>query len=419
MAVTNWTGVEIRAIRADALRITQAELAEHLGFTESVVRKWEKRGATITLANQHAAALDTLLARLDPDQRCRFESTQSAVSRPAPPVSEPFDRSDAIVGRLQHLAELSGDGDLVDGLSLALSEIINRYETEGPRHLAGEVQELRQRVNLLLEQRRHPAHVEQLHRISARLSGVLAYMAVNCGRFGSARMYCREAQVLASLIEDREMLAWVKSTESFCAYYAGDFVRSAKLAEEGIALAGSGSQAIRLYSNGLARAWGKLGDAAEVERAIEQAMSLADHQDVVHGLTPALTFESYGIARLMANAATAFLSAGRFDKALEFGGLVEDHVSQSDSVWSRTLVRLDVATALVLQHSPEVEHAVRLGIEALDASSDRPIRSVWQRANELGALLESRHRAPSRDYGERLAQWRRSAQPLIAPEGVI
>ncbi|MFE3322511.1 hypothetical protein [Nocardia sp. NPDC059195] len=335
---------------------------------------------------------------------------------PAGADADPFDRSDAIVGRLQHLAELRGDGDLVDGLSLALGEIVDRYEVEGPRHLASEVQELRRRVNLLLQQRRHPAHVEQLYRIAARLSGVLAYMAVNCGRFGSARMHCREAQVLASLIEDGEMLAWVKSTESFCAYYAGDFVSSVKLAEEGIELAGSGSQAIRLYSNGLARAWGKLGDAVEVEQAIERALSLADHQNAVPGLTPALTFESYGKARLMANAATAFLSAGRFDKALEFGGLVEDHVSQSDSVWSRTLVRLDVATALVLQRSPEVEHAVQLGIEALDASADRPIRSIWQRANELGALMESRHRAPSRDYAERLAQWRRSAQPLIAPE---
>lgn len=403
-------------MRTAALRITQAELAERLGFTESVVRKWEKRGETITLTHQHAAAMDTLLARLDDDQRHRFESARCVSEAPAGADADPFDRSDAIVGRLQHLAELRGDGDLVDGLSLALGEIVDRYEVEGPRHLASEVQELRRRVNLLLQQRRHPAHVEQLYRIAARLSGVLAYMAVNCGRFGSARMHCREARVLASLIEDGEMLAWVKSTESFCAYYAGDFVSSVKLAEEGIELAGSGSQAIRLYSNGLARAWGKLGDAVEVEQAIERALSLADHQNAVPGLTPALTFESYGKARLMANAATAFLSAGRFDKALEFGGLVEDHVSQSDSVWSRTLVRLDVATALVLQRSPEVEHAVQLGIEALDASADRPIRSIWQRANELGALMESRHRAPSRDYAERLAQWRRSAQPLIAPE---
>ncbi|WP_446221628.1 helix-turn-helix domain-containing protein [Nocardia sp. IBHARD005] len=343
MAVTGWTGVEVRAMRSAALRITQAELAERLGFTESVVRKWEKRGATITLTHQHAAAMDTLLVRLGDDQRRRFESACSAV-QPPPMVTtnvDPFGRPDTVVGQLQQPAELRGDSELVEALSLALGSIVDRYEAEGPRHLASEVQDLRQRVNLLLQQRRHPAHVEQLNRIAARLSGVLAYMAVNCGRFGSARMYCREAQVLASLIEDPEMLAWTKATESFCAYYAGDFVR---------------------------------------------AVTLADHQNTVPGLTPALTFQAYGTARLMANTATAFLSAGRFDKALEFGGLVEDHVSRSDSVWSRTLVHLDVATALVLQRSPDVEHAVQLGIEALDVSADRPIRSVWQRAKTRHAV---------------------------------
>ncbi|MFJ2838754.1 hypothetical protein ACIO52_25670 [Nocardia sp. NPDC087230] len=221
---------------------------------------------------------------------------------------------------------------------------------------------------------------------------------------------------MASFTDDREMLAWVKSTESFCAYYAGDFAEAAALAEQGIAVAKTGSQAIRLYSNGLARAQGKLGDTADVERSIEQAMALADRMNVTPGLTPALTFSSYGKARLLANAATAFLSAGRFDKALEYGSLVNEYVSQSDSVWSRALVTLDVATALTLQRFPEVEQAVHFGIEALDASADRPIRSVWQRANELGALLEAQYSEQSRDNIERLAQWRRASRPLIAPE---
>ncbi|MGW5440238.1 hypothetical protein [Nocardia asteroides] len=223
---------------------------------------------------------------------------------------------------------------------------------------------------------------------------------------------------MASFTDDHEMLAWVKSTESFCAYYAGDFADAAALAEQGIAMAKGGSQTIRLYSNGLARAQGKLGDTADVERSVEQAMALADRMNVTPGLTPALTFSSYGKARLLANAATAFLSAGRFDKALEYGNLVNEYVSQSDSVWSRALVTLDVATALTLQRSPEVEQAVRFGIEALDASADRPIRSVWQRANELGTLLEAHYPEPSRDYIERLAQWRLASRPLIAPESV-
>lgn len=41
MSVTKWTGREVRALRTEALRITQREFAERLGFSEAVVRKWE------------------------------------------------------------------------------------------------------------------------------------------------------------------------------------------------------------------------------------------------------------------------------------------------------------------------------------------------------------------------------------------
>lgn len=72
MAIVAWTGIEVRAMRLGALRITQKDFAQLLGFTESVVRKWETRGATITLAGQYAAAMDTVYERLDEAQRERF-----------------------------------------------------------------------------------------------------------------------------------------------------------------------------------------------------------------------------------------------------------------------------------------------------------------------------------------------------------
>lgn len=43
MIVTKWTGIEVRALRTAAMRITQLEFAETLGFTVAVVRKWEGR----------------------------------------------------------------------------------------------------------------------------------------------------------------------------------------------------------------------------------------------------------------------------------------------------------------------------------------------------------------------------------------
>ncbi|MFI2560766.1 hypothetical protein [Nocardia farcinica] len=185
----------------------------------------------------------------------------------------------------------------------------------------------------------------------------------------------------------------------------GDFRKAAALAAEGIALLPDGGQAIRLYTNGLARALGKLGDVLGVERAIESAVALTSSVETPSGLTPAMSFDTYGDARWKANAATAYLSAGLYDKSLAYGRQVEVLVESSESAWSRALVRLDMATALVRRRPRDVERAVALGEEALEVSRARPIRSVWQRAHELGEAVTAVDRRRGRSYLEALREW--------------
>lgn len=407
-------------MRTAALRITQQAMAELLGFTEAVVRKWEKRGATITLGQQYAEAMDTLLRRLDDEQRSRFVAALHGTSAPTGPSEASaeglFEPVATIVERTQRLAELDADDHLADTLDLAMVDLLDRYETEGPQRLAPEAVALRQRVDAALHRRRHPDHLRRLNALAARLSGILGYMAVNRGRFGLAKLYCREAYILATHSNDRELLAWIKGTESFCAYYMGDFRNSASLAYEGIELAGAGPQAIRLYSNGLARALGKLGDVRGVDRAVGQAAALAETHGTGTRLTPALTFAPYGRARMMANAATAYLSAGQYDKTFGYGHQIEEHIEESDSTWSRTLVSLDVATALSRKADPDLEQAVHLGIKALSVTSDRPIRSVWQRAQELGAAVRSVPSAASSEYLDYLRGWSTAVREISGPE---
>ncbi|WP_157172282.1 helix-turn-helix domain-containing protein [Nocardia pneumoniae] len=88
MIVNSWTGVEVRALRR-----TQRELAEMTGFSEAVVRKWERRGATISLAGEYAAGMDTLLRRLDDEQAARFRAALGV----GPSVAVGVDRSAAAV----------------------------------------------------------------------------------------------------------------------------------------------------------------------------------------------------------------------------------------------------------------------------------------------------------------------------------
>ncbi|WP_280401210.1 helix-turn-helix domain-containing protein [Nocardia carnea] len=416
--IVKWTGVEVRALRTEALRRTQREFAEMTGFSEAVIRKWESRGRTATLTGQYAAGMDTLFARLDNAQRMRLQSTLDIPAPTGGTTSADATYEDPIdIGeRLQQIA-LSDIDDAVSGsFELALDRILDRYEAIGPHRLARDVIALRRKVEALLHRKHRPAKLAELYLLAAKLSGVLGYMSVNQGQFRYAKLYCQEAFALASLVDDDSLKAWVRGTESFCAYYQGEFRAAAELARDGIRISGDGPESIRLYANGLARALGKLGDRAGVDAAIGAADSIALDHRVGTGLTAALSFAPYGQARLAANAVTAYLSIGQYDRVLELGRPIVELADNSDSAWSRALVGLDLATAVLRHRARDAEESVHLGIQALTASDDRPIRSVWQRGHELGADLTAMPSGVSQTYLNFLREWAQAAKPLTAPE---
>lgn len=69
--VERWSGVEVRALR-DAKRMSIREFAAHLGVSERMISKWEAAGENINPRPVNQAALDTCLARCDPDTQARF-----------------------------------------------------------------------------------------------------------------------------------------------------------------------------------------------------------------------------------------------------------------------------------------------------------------------------------------------------------
>lgn len=416
--IVKWTGIEVRALRTEALRCTQREFAEVTGFSEAAIRKWERRGATATLAGQYAAGMDTLLERLDSTQHLRFRATLGleTANLVANPHTGNFEDPREIGARLQQISASDVDDAVLDSAMLALDQILHRYEAVGPHRLASEVVVLRRKVEVFLRRRFRPAKIAEIYVLAAKLSAVLGYMAVNRGQFRYAKLYCAEAFALASLADDRALCAWIRGTESFCAYYLGDYLTAADLARDGIQISEDGPESIRLYTNGLARALGKLGDRAGVTSAIEAADSIAANHPVTPGLTPALSFAPYGQARAAANAVTAYLSIGEYARVLELGRPIVELADDADSAWSRSLVGLDIASAVLRHKTRDTEEAAQLGIEALTASGDRPIRSVWQRGHDLGSDMKSVPSRPSRTYLDFLGEWSRTARPLTAPD---
>ncbi|MFD2419744.1 helix-turn-helix domain-containing protein, partial [Amycolatopsis pigmentata] len=69
--VQRWTGIEVRALR-EAKRMSIREFSAHLGVSERMVSKWEAGRENIRPRPVNQAALDTALARCDPDTKARF-----------------------------------------------------------------------------------------------------------------------------------------------------------------------------------------------------------------------------------------------------------------------------------------------------------------------------------------------------------
>ncbi|MFI5987620.1 hypothetical protein ACIBEA_43005 [Streptomyces sp. NPDC051555] len=93
----------------------------------------------------------------------------------------------------------------------------------------------------------------------------------------------------------------------------------------------------------------------------------------------------------MANVITAYVSSGSPDDLQQVVALapqVQSMVGPSQSPWTKSLVSLDVATALLKRPGAEVEEAMGKGQEALSCGGV-PIQSVRQRAGEL---LDLTHR---------------------------
>jgi formylglycine-generating enzyme required for sulfatase activity len=69
--VQRWSGIEVRALR-EAKRMSIREFAAHLGVSERMISKWEAGQENIRPRPVNQSALDTCLARCDPDTQARF-----------------------------------------------------------------------------------------------------------------------------------------------------------------------------------------------------------------------------------------------------------------------------------------------------------------------------------------------------------
>ncbi|MGW3955352.1 hypothetical protein ACWEKM_31470 [Streptomyces sp. NPDC004752] len=321
-----------------------------------------------------------------------------------------FDDPLAVITQTELLTQSGTGAAALEHFRGEIQGIVDRYETQGPQALAGQTRSLHGELSARLKGGQYPPAVHsELFRLTGQTAGLLAYMAVNAGtRPAVAEAYCVQAETLARYIGDTQLQMWAAGTRSLSLYYQHRYTEADAAAAAGIDLAPSDGQAIRLLVNGRARALARLGDRRGAERTIGRALDLSEQQpSLPSGITSCISFAPYSLARTLANEITARLSLDGTSEVFSCAEQIDGLIEESDSEWSRALVRLDVAAALLQHRQPEVEHAMALGRRALHAGTSAPITSVWQRANELYERAGRWHAEPDvGDYAEELRTWR-------------
>jgi transcriptional regulator with XRE-family HTH domain len=391
-------GETLRRLRTDH-GLTQQEVADELiklawtqrklnvGVDRQMVSKWEREKKSPDglyrelLCLLYGASQQQLGFRPSVSRRTVLMATPTLMGAMdhLGELESPLD----VLERIQALTATNTSDETIKQIEDVVELIVDQYETSGPVALAPRALRQRRLVDELLSGRQLPRQRDRLYVAGAKLSALLGYMAVNLGKFPLARAYCSEAFQLGDQVNARDLQAWVRGTESFCAYYTNDYAQALAFAQDGQRYAGGGPQAVRLAINGEARALAKLGDARGVDEAVERAYKVSDRFETVGGVSSCISFGIYSEARTASNAATAYVSLGQPEQVQRYADLAMPVFETSESRWSQSLIRLDLANALLSTDHPEPEHSARLAIDALTISAERPITSVLTRSREV------------------------------------
>ncbi len=209
-------------------KISQREVAARVYYDRTSIAHIEagRQSGPRTFWSRADAVLDASGALLD-----AYDRASAGVTRPKPGLEPSGVESAEGVQLVLRLLDAAGPATALDALDHLVSDQVARYEQEGPHRLAGEVGQLLHVGQHIRTCRLTQSDSIRLAGLTGRLSGLLAYMAVNRKRFDLAAAYCVEAAAGATVARDRDLAAWVKGTESFAARFRGITVREGMLVE--------------------------------------------------------------------------------------------------------------------------------------------------------------------------------------------
>lgn len=289
--------------------------------------------------------------------------------------------------------ELAGLADLdLDALQDGVEETAIDYLAMPPGPMLHRAHTMRDDIVTRLRDHRHsPAERSDLLVAAGRLSGVLAYAALDLGDDAAALEHTHAASRCASSARDTELMLWTRGTQSLIARFQGDYGRALAFVDDGLQHASTGvpgTGAARLLS-GRAQCLANLGDSRGANKALDEAEHAHESVSRKDGAGGLFTFSE--TKRRYYAGSSLIWPGGEGDAARAereaLGAIHEWESMHADerSLDDERLAHIYVATARVQQR--DVDGATEIMRPILALPEQDRISWIMKRAARVGSLL--------------------------------
>jgi tetratricopeptide (TPR) repeat protein len=276
-----------------------------------------------------------------------------------------------------------------------------------------EAHDLRNAASHALARATRPGDTADLLLTIGRLSGVLAYAALDLGDSGAAMEHSAVAWHAADTIGHNGLRAWVRGTQSLIARYDTEYARALDYATDGLRYSKRDSAAVRLLC-GQAQCHANMADSAGAHKALAAAVNA---RDVVGAAEPRGLF-GFTLAKQAYYSGSVLIWLDTPADARQ----ASEEATRAISLWSagppRERSRDDEALAHVYRATAQLQlgdlEAAAASLEPiLGLPEDRRISWIGKRLTQIGGLLAvppftkdplaSRVRERIRDFGRSAA----------------
>lgn len=276
----------------------------------------------------------------------------------------------------------------IEQLDSDIRQLASAYLHAPPTPLFRRALMLRNRVFSLLEGRQRPSQSQDLYVAAGQLCMLLAWISGDLGQLHAAETQGRTAWLCAELAEHNALRAWVLSTRSKTAFWAGRYREAIDYARQGLDCQPNDTAAVMLACQE-ADAWAQFGEvgaataALNVARENRNSITADDH---LGGLF------NCGTARQGNYAAGVFLRIGQADVAVREAGraLSDIQASGQSSYGTEAQIRISQALGHLHARQPNPEGSVEVLAPVLalpvDQRLDTVVKRMWQVSQALAGV---------------------------------